>query len=93
MLELMSEELPETGNPWRQGDAAPTPVGDYARQLKQGPEAPPSDDPRRNHELQPVTVQIYFELRDERGGVPGTMWKREFDALGLPAGTVRPVHR
>ena len=86
----MSEELPEPGNPAAAEDAAPTPVGDYARQLKQDlkrlPEATILGEITNFSQSR---VQIYFELRDERGGVPGTMWKREFDALGLPAGTVK----
>lgn len=32
----------------------------------------------------PKYRQVYFELRDERGGVKGTIWRNEFDRCGLP---------
>lgn len=71
-------------------DPAPTPVGDYARRLKQDLKAlPQATILGEVTSFSQSRVQIYFELRDERGGVPGTMWKREFEALGLPEGTVK----
>jgi len=30
-------------------------------------------------------VQTYFQMRDDRGGVPCAIWNNELDALGLPA--------
>ncbi|MCB0831476.1 MAG: exodeoxyribonuclease VII large subunit [Solirubrobacterales bacterium] len=77
---------PEPG----QAEKAPTPVGEYARQLKGQLKALPGA--RITGEVTSFSqsrVQIYFELRDERGGVQATMWKREFDALKLPEGAVK----
>lgn len=34
-------------------------------------------------------VQIYFELRDERGGVRCAMWRRDFERLNLPDEVMR----
>ncbi|MBK5231830.1 MAG: exodeoxyribonuclease VII large subunit [Thermoleophilia bacterium] len=34
-------------------------------------------------------VQYYFELRDGRGGVPCTMWKNDFERIGLPPDVLR----
>lgn len=34
-------------------------------------------------------VQVYFELRDERGGVRCAMWRREFEKLNLPDEVMR----
>ncbi|HWF75196.1 MAG TPA: exodeoxyribonuclease VII large subunit [Solirubrobacteraceae bacterium] len=62
----------------------PFPVGQYAAQLK-----------RRLQEFARVQlvgevwgfknsrVRVYFELRDARGAVPCSMWRTDFDALGL----------
>ncbi|MBJ7521842.1 MAG: exodeoxyribonuclease VII large subunit [Solirubrobacteraceae bacterium] len=33
-------------------------------------------------------AKTYFELRDERGAVPCSMWNSDFDALGLPPGAL-----
>jgi len=35
----------------------------------------------------PKYAQVYFELRDGRGGVKGTMWRRDFERSGLPEGS------
>lgn len=71
-------------------ETAPTPVGEYARQLKEDlrrlPEATITGEVTS---LSQSRVQVYFELRDERGGVQGTMWKREFEALNLPEGAIK----
>lgn len=65
-------------------------MGEYAADLK-----------RQMHGLPRVTitgeltgvsrskVQIYFELRDDRGGVRCAMWRREFDRLNLPDEVMR----
>ncbi|HWF52411.1 MAG TPA: exodeoxyribonuclease VII large subunit [Solirubrobacteraceae bacterium] len=62
----------------------PYPVGQYAAQLK-----------RRLQEFAHVQLvgevwgfrgsraRVYFELRDARGAVPCSMWRTEFQALGL----------
>ncbi|MBV9196189.1 MAG: exodeoxyribonuclease VII large subunit [Solirubrobacterales bacterium] len=62
----------------------PYPVGAYAAQLR-----------RRLHEFARVQVtgemwgirlgraRVYFELRDARGALPCSMWRTDFDALGL----------
>ena len=71
-------------------ETAPTPVGEYARQLKgQLKSLPGATITGEVTNLSQSRVQIYFELRDDRGGVQGTMWKREFDALNLPEGAVK----
>lgn len=71
-------------------ELAPTPVGEYALQLKRDlrslPEATITGEVTNFSQSR---VQIYFELRDERGGVQGTMWKREFEALDLPEGSMK----
>jgi exodeoxyribonuclease VII large subunit len=62
----------------------PYPVGSYAEQLK-----------RRLQEFARVQLvgemwgfraaraRVYFELRDSRGALPCSMWRNEFDALGV----------
>ncbi len=72
------------------GAKAPTPVGEYAQQLKRDlRQLPVATITGEITNLSQSRVQIYFELRDERGGVQGTMWKREFDALNLPDGAMK----
>src|SRR5256885_12938082 len=63
----------------------PYPVGLYAAQLK-----------RRLLEFVRVQLvgevwgfrsaraRVYFELRDARGALPCSMWRNEFEALGVP---------
>ena len=67
----------------------PYPVGTYAAQLK-----------ARLRRFAKVQVfgevwnlggsraKVYFELRDERGAVPCSMWRNDFEALGLTQGTL-----
>ncbi|MEJ7714447.1 MAG: exodeoxyribonuclease VII large subunit [Thermoleophilaceae bacterium] len=67
----------------------PYPVGTYAAQLK-----------ARLRQFAKVQVfgevwnlggsraKVYFELRDERGAVPCSMWRDDFEALGLAQGTL-----
>jgi len=67
----------------------PYPVGIYAAQLK-----------ARLRRFAKVQVfgevwnlggsraKVYFELRDERGAVPCSMWRNDFEALGLTQGTL-----
>ncbi len=62
----------------------PFPVGSYAEQLR-----------RRLRQFVPVQLvgelwgfrtsraRVYFELRDARGALPCSMWRNEFDALGI----------
>ena len=62
----------------------PYPVGSYAAQLK-----------RRLlgfakvqlagevWGLRPARARVYFELRDSRGALPCSMWRNEFDSLGV----------
>ena len=79
-----------TGSDTEGGGPAPTPVGEYAQQLKRDlRRLPAATITGEVTNLSQSRVQIYFELRDERGGVQGTMWKREFDALNLPDGAVK----
>lgn len=83
-------EPPDPGLEAQPVEPPPTPVGDYALQLKRElrglPEATITGEVTSFSQSR---VQIYFELRDERGGVQATMWKREFDALNLPEGSVK----
>ena len=63
----------------------PYPVGSYAERLK-----------RRLQEFAHVQLvgevwgfrvaraRVYFELRDARGALPCSMWRNEFEALGVP---------
>ena len=64
--------------------AGPYPVGSYAAQLKQ----------RLNQFARVQLIgevwsaragrsRVYFELRDPRGALPCSMWRNEFDALGI----------
>ena len=80
----------DAGTP--QSPAAPeaTPVGDYANRLKS--EFNRMDRVMITGELADVRrtrVQVYFQLRDSRGGVPCAMWKNDFDKLGLPEGSMK----
>ncbi|MGI8846016.1 MAG: exodeoxyribonuclease VII large subunit [Thermoleophilaceae bacterium] len=71
------------------GLPGPYPVGAYAAQLK-----------RRLREFANVQVfgevwnlggsraKVYFELRDERGALPCSMWRSDFEQLGLPPGAL-----
>jgi exodeoxyribonuclease VII large subunit len=34
--------------------------------------------------LRPARARVYFELRDAQGALPCSMWRNDFDALGLP---------
>ncbi|MCO5315896.1 MAG: exodeoxyribonuclease VII large subunit [Solirubrobacterales bacterium] len=66
---------------------APTPVGEYALQLKRDLQAMPRVT--ITGELTRVTnnprhKQVYFELTDDRGGVPGTIWRNVFESCDLP---------
>ncbi len=62
----------------------PYPVGAYAAKLR--------DQLRRFARVQLVgelwgfriaRARVYFELRDERGALPCSMWRTDYDALGL----------
>jgi len=71
------------------GLPGPYPVGVYAARLKQ-----------RLREFAGVQVfgevwnlggskaKVYFELRDERGALPCSMWRSAFDKLALPTGAL-----
>jgi exodeoxyribonuclease VII large subunit len=66
--------------------SGPFPVGQYAARLRE-----------RLREFARVQVfgevvgfkagraKVYFELRDGSGALPCSMWRREWDALGMPA--------
>lgn len=63
------------------------PVGEYAVRLKG--QLQKMDRVEVVGELADVRrtkVQTYFQMRDERGGVPCAIWNNELDALGLPEG-------
>ena len=63
----------------------PWPVGQYAARLR---------DQLRGFtrvqvfgevfNLRPGRARVWFELRDERGALPCSMWRRDFDALAAP---------
>src|ERR1700740_1680051 len=62
----------------------PFPVGSYAAQLKRRLQ----DFARVQLEgevwgLRVGRVRVYFELRDARGALPCSMWRDDFDRLGL----------
>jgi exodeoxyribonuclease VII large subunit len=75
---IVSEGIPDSALP------GPYPVGSYAAQLK-----------RRLQEFarvqlvgevwgfRPARARVYFELRDSRGALPCSMWRNDFDALGV----------
>jgi exodeoxyribonuclease VII large subunit len=67
------------------GLTGPWPVGQYAARLR--------DQLRSFQRVQVFgevfsvrvgRARVWFELRDERGALPCSMWRRDFDALGLP---------
>ena len=67
------------------GLSGPWPVGQYAGRLR---------DRLREFSrvqvfgevfnLRPGRARVWFELRDERGALPCSMWRRDFDALPAP---------
>jgi exodeoxyribonuclease VII large subunit len=73
-----AESIPDSDFP------GPDPVGTYAAQLK-----------RRLLEFarvqlvgevwgfKPARARVYFELRDSRGALPCSMWRNEFELLGI----------
>ena len=76
---------PSAGDP-----PAPLPVGEYAtglardlRGLARVTITGELSDVRK------TKVQYYFQLRDERGGVPCAIWKNDFDRMGLPPEVLR----
>jgi len=69
---------------------APTPVGEYAAALRNDLQAMPKVTITGElADVRPSRVQYYFQLRDEQGGVPCTMWKDKFESLGLPPETLK----
>jgi len=66
------------------------PVGEYAARLTVELRAwPRATVTGELSDVRQSRVQVYFQLRDQRGGVTCAMWKNEFDALGLPPEAVR----
>jgi len=67
-----------------------TPVGEYAAALTVDLRAlPRATITGELSDVRKTKVQYYFQLRDERGGVPCAMWKNDFERAGLPAETLR----
>lgn len=70
--------------------SAALPVGEYANRLKR-------DFQRLERvevtgelaDVRRTRVQTYFQMRDERGGVPCAIWNNELDALDLPPECLR----
>jgi len=68
----------------------PFPVGDYAQRLR--------DELRGRARVQlfgevfnlrpPSRAKLYFELRDAHGAIPCSMWRNDFEALGLAPGAL-----
>ena len=80
----------ESARPPAGGEPVPIPVGEYAVGLKRQMQAlPRATITGEITEFNQTRVQVYFQLKDERGGVRCTMWRREFDQLKLPEETVR----
>jgi exodeoxyribonuclease VII large subunit len=82
----MTERLQDPGQRIPDSDLpGPYPVGTYAAQLQ-----------RRLRGFarvalegevwgfRPARARVYFELRDARGALPCSMWRNEFEALGVP---------
>lgn len=83
------EEQPDSAQA-ESREAAPTPVGEYARDLKKQMNGlPRATIAGEVTGVSRSRVQIYFELRDERGGVRCAMWRRDFDRLNLPEEVMR----
>jgi exodeoxyribonuclease VII large subunit len=100
MLRAVSEERLGTdegsdaagvpGQSFAGGEPVPIPVGEYAVGLKRQMQAlPRATITGEITEFNRTRVQVYFQLKDERGGVRCTMWRREFDQLNLPEEAVR----
>ncbi len=69
---------------------APTPVGEYAARLVQElRRLPRVTIAGELTDVRNSRVQVYFQLRDERGGVPCTMWRDAFERLDLPPEALR----
>ncbi len=91
-MEFSARQDPDAASGARPGrDApAPLPVGEYAtaliselRGLARVTITGELADVRK------TKVQYYFQLRDERGGVPCAIWKNDFERLGLPPEVLR----
>jgi exodeoxyribonuclease VII large subunit len=62
----------------------PYPVGSYAAQLKlRLQEFARVQLAGEVWGFRPARARVYFELRDARGALPCSMWRNEFDALGV----------
>jgi exodeoxyribonuclease VII large subunit len=65
----------------------PYPVGSYAAQLKlRLQEFARVQLAGEVWGVRPARARVYFELRDARGALPCSMWRNEFDALGVTLG-------
>lgn len=86
---MISPENPEAAAGISRGPA-PTPVGEYAaglvRDLRRLPRATVTGE---LSDVRTSRVQVYFQLRDDRGGVPCTMWRDAFERLDLPPEALR----
>ena len=85
MLEQMAESNQEIDPDPRDKRTEPIPVGSYAIQLKQDLQTMDRVDVTGElADVRRTRVQTYFQMRDERGGVPCAIWNNELDALALP---------
>lgn len=67
------------------GKNPPLPVGEYAGRLRRDLQAMARVEVTGElADVRRTRVQTYFQMRDERGGVPCAIWNNELDALGLP---------
>ncbi len=83
--------VPGVGDDTTSGEGRPAlPVGEYANRLKRDFQS--LERVEVTGELADVRrtrVQTYFQMRDDRGGVPCAIWNNELDALDLPPECLR----
>ena len=92
-MDFPADNQPEAGfaDPDSAGEApAPLPVGEYATALTAALRRQPRVTITGElSDVRKTKVQYYFQLRDERGGVPCTMWKNDFERMRLPPEVLR----
>lgn len=92
-MDFPTDNQPEAGpagTPAAGEAPAPLPVGEYAATLVSALRAQPRVTITGElSDVRKTKVQYYFQLRDERGGVPCAMWKNDFERINLPPETLR----
>ncbi|MDQ3740286.1 MAG: exodeoxyribonuclease VII large subunit, partial [Actinomycetota bacterium] len=80
------------GIPGAEHLSGPFPVGAYAARLRGWlRERPRLQLFGEVWNLRTSRAKVYFELRDVRGALPCSMWRTEFDALGLDPASLQGV--